>query len=81
MPPPRTRLQAEPIRAHAALVTLPLGVLQQGRVQFEPPLPEYKQTAIQGLAMGTENRVAMLFNKVGGWVEGRNGGVWGMGGG
>lgn len=24
---------------------------------------EYKQTAIRGLAMGTENRVAMLFDK------------------
>lgn len=100
--------------------TLPLGVLQQGGVAFDPPLPgklaaklfrvhlanrpailcyayngtalkqalgstcrflcvlpysaacrhlgstmhaEYKQTAIHGLAMGTENRVAMLFDK------------------
>ena len=50
--------------AHAVVVTLPLGVLQQRRVVFEPPLPAYKEEAIAGLGMGTEDRVAMLFGKV-----------------
>jgi monoamine oxidase len=43
------------------LVTLPLGVLKKGVVAFSPPLPAYKQGAIDALGMGTENRVAMLF--------------------
>ncbi len=64
--------QEEPVRAHAAVVTLPLNVLKWGKVQFEPPLAEFKQQAMQGLDVGTENRVAMLFSKVGrlahGWV-------------
>jgi hypothetical protein len=33
-------LQAEPVRAHAVVVTLPLGVLKRGCVAFSPPLPE-----------------------------------------
>jgi hypothetical protein len=33
-------------------------------VQFDPPLPPFKQNSINALAMGTENRVAMLFPKV-----------------
>jgi monoamine oxidase len=49
------------LRAHAVLVTLPLGVLQRRCVAFTPPLPPYKQAAIDALGMGTENRVAMLF--------------------
>eukprot|EP00884_Botryococcus_braunii_P001035 jgi/Botrbrau1/10932/Bobra.0025s0105.1 len=56
--------QAEPLTAHCALVTLPLGVLKASTVEFCPPLPAFKQDAINSLAMGTENRVAMLFPKV-----------------
>jgi hypothetical protein len=52
-----------PVRAHAAVVTLPLGVLQAGAVAFAPPLPPFKLAALQGLAMGTENRVALLFDQ------------------
>lgn len=33
-------MQTEPVRAHAAVVTLPLGVLKKGSVAFTPPLPE-----------------------------------------
>lgn len=32
-------LQEEPLRAHAVVCTLPLGVLQRGSVAFDPPLP------------------------------------------
>ena len=53
---------AKPLEAHAILCTLPLGVLQHGDVAFSPPLPEYKRKAIAALGMGTENRVAMLFD-------------------
>ncbi|KAL4420498.1 hypothetical protein ABPG75_010154 [Micractinium tetrahymenae] len=61
----------ETYSAHAVVCTLPLGCLQKGDVAFEPPLPGYKQEAIQGLGMGTENRVAMLFDEVF-WPEGQH---------
>lgn len=51
--------------AHAVLVTLPLGVLKKGVVSFDPELPSFKKEAIDALDMGTENRVAMLFDKAG----------------
>jgi len=50
--------------ADAVLVTLPLGVLKNGNVKFQPPLPAYKSKAINRLGMGTENRVAMVFKNV-----------------
>merc|ERR1711865_909235 len=50
--------------ADAVLVTLPLGVLKNANVKFEPPLPPYKLKAINRLGMGTENRVAMVFKNV-----------------
>jgi monoamine oxidase len=39
-------------RARAAVVTLPLGVLKSDLVEFNPPLPERKQRAIQRLGFG-----------------------------
>ncbi|KAL4436382.1 hypothetical protein ABPG77_009944 [Micractinium sp. CCAP 211/92] len=59
------------LSAHAVVCTLPLGCLQRGGVAFDPPLPEYKMEAIHGLGMGTENRVAMLFDQVF-WPEGQH---------
>lgn len=56
--------QEEPLTAHCALVTLPLGVLKANHVEFCPALPPFKQLAIDRLDMGTENRVAMIFPKV-----------------
>lgn len=53
---------AKPLEAHVVLCTLPLGVLKHGDVEFSPPLPEFKRKAIAALGMGTENRVAMLFD-------------------
>jgi monoamine oxidase len=38
--------------AERAVITLPLGVLKAGSVTFDPPLPEWKQTAIDGLGAG-----------------------------
>jgi len=62
------------LKADAVLVTLPLGVLQhsiepspsdpRGCVEFDPPLPEWKRRSIAKLGMGTENRVAMVFENV-----------------
>jgi hypothetical protein len=38
-------------------VTLPLGVLKRGSVQFTPPLPARKQQAINALGMGVLDKV------------------------
>jgi hypothetical protein len=46
----------------AVVVTLPLGVLKQGSVQFEPPLPADKQNAIQRLGMGSLTKVVAHFD-------------------
>ena len=50
--------------ADAAIVTLPLGVLKQGRVQFVPPLPQAKRDAIGRLDMGRLDKVILKFPRV-----------------
>lgn len=49
--------------ADRAVITLPLGVLQSGRVQFESALPATKRAAIDRLAMGTLNKVVLRFDQ------------------
>jgi monoamine oxidase len=49
--------------ADAAVLTLPLGVMQSGTVTFNPPLPEYKTSASSKLKMGLLNKVAMRFSE------------------
>lgn len=44
-----------------AVITIPVGVLQAGKVKFSPPLPAAKQGAISRLGMGTLNKVIMAF--------------------
>ncbi len=44
-----------------AVITLPLGVLQRDTVQFEPPLPQAKQNAINMLGFGVLNKVYLRF--------------------
>lgn len=48
----------------AVIVTLPLGVLKHGTVDFIPPLPDRKAQAIQNLGMGTLDKVYLLFEDV-----------------
>src|SRR4051812_787713 len=55
------RLPRETVTARRAIVTLPLGVLQEGTVRFDPPLPRWKQKAIEALAMGPVVKIALLF--------------------
>lgn len=47
--------------ADYAIVTVPLGVLKQNRIQFDPPLPAQKQAAIQKLQSGVLNKVYLQF--------------------
>jgi monoamine oxidase len=44
-----------------AIVTLPLGVLKRGAVTFSPSLPARKQGAIDRLAMGALDKIALVF--------------------
>lgn len=51
----------ENYRGDAAVVTLPLGVLQAGRVRFRPGLPPPKREALAGLKMGPVMKLVYLF--------------------
>ena len=42
------------VRGSVVIVTVPLHILQTGSVEFDPPLPESKVSAIHGLAMGAQ---------------------------
>ncbi len=50
--------------AKYGIITLPLGVLKSGKVEFSPPLPDRKQEAIKNLGMGVLNRVYLKFSEV-----------------
>lgn len=51
------------IRSDRVLVTVPLGVLKAGDIEFEPRLPEAKRTAIQRIGMGVLDRVVLHFKE------------------
>jgi len=40
-------------------VTVSIGVLQSGMIEFDPPLPQWKQDAIDALPMGLLNKIAL----------------------
>ncbi|GAB4122109.1 MAG: FAD-dependent oxidoreductase [Roseiflexaceae bacterium] len=48
-------------RADHVLITLPLGVLQAGQIQYTPALPSAKQRAIAALGMGVLNKCYLRF--------------------
>lgn len=50
--------------ADRVICTLPLGVLQSGRVQFGEPLAPGRQAAIDGLRMGLLNKCWLRFDRV-----------------
>lgn len=61
------------ISADVVLCTLPLGVLklsavpsscQLNTVQFSPPLPDWKTSAIQRLGFGNLNKVVLCFERI-----------------
>ena len=47
-----------------AVITLPLGVLKKGNVQFSPALPSEKQDAIQSLGMGLLDKLYLHFPSI-----------------
>jgi len=50
--------------ANHVLVTVPLGVLQAGRIAFNPPLPKAKRDAIRTMRMGVFNKIFLEFEHV-----------------
>lgn len=48
--------------ADYVLVTVPLGVLKSGNIQFVPALPTAKQTAIQKIGMNCVNKFLLTWN-------------------
>jgi len=50
--------------ADYVIVTIPLAVLQQERIAFNPPLPAAKQLAIKRLGMGQYEKIALKFPRV-----------------
>ena len=52
----------ETYRAEAVLVTVPLGVLKENVITFDPPLPEEKQSAIERLGFGNLNKVEIAID-------------------
>ncbi|CAI9116870.1 OLC1v1018142C2 [Oldenlandia corymbosa var. corymbosa] len=48
----------------AVLITVPLGCLKAGSINFSPPLPLWKNLSIQKLGFGVLNKVVMEFPEV-----------------
>lgn len=70
---PRNPQTTNTYRADVVLCTLPLGVLklsaaatsgQLNTVQFSPPLPDWKTSAIQRLGFGNLNKVVLCFERI-----------------
>ncbi|KAG7372297.1 amine oxidase [Nitzschia inconspicua] len=51
------------IHCDYCVCTVPLGVLQQGRIQFDPPLPTHRLGAIQAMGMGLLNKIVLKFDE------------------
>ncbi|HHI82895.1 MAG TPA: FAD-dependent oxidoreductase [Rhizobiales bacterium] len=51
------------LRARAAIVTVSLGVLAAEAIRFVPPLPVWKQRAIDGFAMGSYVTIGLQFKQ------------------
>ncbi|KAI0668914.1 amine oxidase [Trametes maxima] len=54
-------INGETLHADYALCTFSLGVLQHDDVVFEPPLPDWKEEAIQSMTMATYTKVFLQF--------------------
>jgi len=57
----RLETQSGTVAADCCLVTVPVGVLRDGRITFTPALPATKQAAIAGITMGVVDKIALAF--------------------
>ncbi|KAL9627926.1 MAG: hypothetical protein Q9204_006234 [Flavoplaca sp. TL-2023a] len=53
----------EVIDADKIVLTTPLGILKEGNVTFDPPLPDWKAEAINRLGFGTLNKIVLVYDK------------------
>ena len=51
------------IEAARVIVTVSTGVLAADAIDFEPGLPDWKRSAIEGLPLGSHNRVGFAFDR------------------
>ncbi len=49
--------------ARAVICTVSTGILGAGQIEFNPGLPAWKMEAVQGLPMGTLNKIGVLFDR------------------
>ncbi len=59
----RVTTSEESLEGSHAIVTVPLGVLKAGAMEFDPPLPQPKAEAISKLEMGSFEKVALTFRE------------------
>lgn len=53
----------EAISADRVIVTVPLGVLKEESIEFDPPLPDWKRKAIDQLGFGLLNKVVLVYDR------------------
>lgn len=53
----------EEMKADVVLVTIPLGLLKKEVIAFDPPLPEWKTSAIKRLGYGQLNKVFLVYDR------------------
>ncbi|KAJ4417327.1 hypothetical protein N0V85_001895 [Neurospora sp. IMI 360204] len=59
------------VEADFVVNTIPLGVLKHGNIKFEPPLPEWKSSAIERMGFGALNKVILVYKEAF-WDEDRD---------
>ncbi|KAF2808537.1 lysine-specific histone demethylase 1 [Mytilinidion resinicola] len=52
----------EVFEADKLVITTPLGVLKEGSIKFEPPLPDWKASVIDRLGFGLLNKVILVYD-------------------
>lgn len=61
--------KGEVYHAQKCVVTIPIGVLQQNEVKFQPPLSEAKKHSIQAMQMLPATKLFYLFNRTDLWPQ------------
>ncbi|KAF5257502.1 hypothetical protein FOXYS1_11967 [Fusarium oxysporum] len=52
------------VDADAVVCTIPLGVLKQNNIVFNPPLPSWKTDVVERLGFGILNKVVLVYDKI-----------------
>src|SRR5690606_17203058 len=55
--------RGESLSADRVIITVPLGVLKSGAIEFDPPLPFAHRGAIDALGMGQQDKLVLRFEK------------------